>query len=75
MCANKVVVGVRCGTHLPNIRPQGTRQFASSQQINQFEGLPLRGYLDNTPPAPSGREPVLCLCETDRVRPSFVEAR
>ena len=38
-CANKVVAGVRCGTLLPNIRPQDTRQFATAQQICQLEGL------------------------------------
>ena len=39
ICANKVVAGVRCGTLLPYIRPQDTRQFATAQQICQLEGL------------------------------------
>ena len=39
ICANSVVAGVRVRTHLHNIRPQDTRQFASAQQITQLEGL------------------------------------
>jgi len=30
---------VRYSTLLPNIRPQGARQFTSAQQIRQLEGL------------------------------------
>jgi hypothetical protein len=39
ICANKVVAGVRYSTLVPNVRPQVTREFASAQQMNQFEGL------------------------------------
>jgi hypothetical protein len=39
ICANKVVACVRLRTLLPNIDTQDTRQFASAQQIVQFEGL------------------------------------
>ena len=39
ICANKIGTGVRCSALLPNIRSEGTRQFASAQQINQLEGL------------------------------------
>jgi hypothetical protein len=39
ICANRVVAGARCSTRLPNIRPQDVRQFTSSQQIGQLEGL------------------------------------
>jgi hypothetical protein len=39
ICANRVVAGVRCSTLPPNISPQDTRQFASAQQVRQFEEL------------------------------------
>jgi len=39
MCANRFVAGVRGSTLPPTFRPQDTPQFASAQQVRQFEGL------------------------------------
>ena len=71
MCANKVGTGVRCSALLPNIRSEGTCQFASAQQINQLEGLAVAipwGFESPLPHHSVGTPPSWCVRATQALR-------